>query len=119
MQIGTADIVILDIFLSGSQMVFPAVIGGLYLLHISLLNQIVDFIGGVWGRNPDKGCKFIYGGLLQRQNDFHTKGLHRSQTGLPVLKGGKYLPVKMELKLAVYVSEAVLQHRSPPLFSSI
>ena len=121
-DIGGADVVIVDILLGDLQVILPPVLGGLNLADIPLLDQAVNLIGRIWRRNAHKGSKLVDGGTAQGLDSLHGEGLHRGQTGLPVLKAPKDLLVKMELEFGIHVKKSLVQHniaRFPAMSVSI
>ena len=90
-------------------MVLPAVAGGLDFLHIALLHQAVDLVGGIRRRDTHKGGKLVHRGTVQGHDTLHTEGLYRGQTGFPVLKAQKNLLIKMQFKFCVHLVKHLIQ----------
>ena len=118
-QIALADVVVVDILLGHRQVVLPLVVGGLLLGDIALLDQTVDLIGCVGGRDVEKAGKLIDGGMAQGIDDLHAEGLHRGEAGLPVLEAGEHRAVEVKLEFRIHAVKGFVQHDMSPVCAPV
>ena len=118
-EIMIADVVIIQILLGRHQVVLPLILLGLPLFYIPLLDQAVDLVGRVGGRDAHEIRKLVHRGLPQGQDDLHAEGLHCGQRGLPPLETPEHRPVKMQLEFGVHLVKILLQQDGPLLFSPV
>ena len=72
-QIGIADVIVINVLLGRAQAVFPLVGGGLDALYIAFFDQRVDFIGGVGGRKIHHVAELRNRRFAQCHDDFHAQ----------------------------------------------
>ena len=111
-QVGIADVVVIDILLGGTQVVFAPVGGGLDLFHIAFFHQTADLIRRIGGGDLHHARKLRNGGLAHGHDAFHAEGFHRGQGRFPGGKTLKNVLVKMQLEFGVYVLKCLFQHGS-------
>ena len=114
-QIRIADVVVVDILLSGAEMILPAVHRGLDLFHIALADQAADLISGIGGGNAHHPGKLGNGGLSHGHDALHAERLHRGQGRLPGSKALEHALVKMQFELGVdFLKHFFQQDERPP-----
>ena len=101
-QVAVIDVVVVDIFLGHRQVVLPLVLGRALLADVAFLNEAVDLIGRVGGRDMHKPGEFVDGGPPQGQDNLHAEPLYRGEAGFLALKAGEHRLIKVQLKFFLF-----------------
>ena len=115
-QVGIADVVVINVLLGWAQAVFAFVGSRPDALDLAFFNQRVDLIGSVGGGKVHHVAELRDRRFAQCHDNFHAERFYSRQRSFAVLESAEDLLIEMQLEFGIYLSECLVQHgENPPV----